>query len=283
MEKQGYLAMELFSKGPKDYETHQMVEGSSDRMEVPRPWEDRSRSPEERYASYKTVAREYVSRIREAMLREGVTEDERTEIRLHPDTQFWVQELKQLLKESADEFCSRIAIPSFLSRYKVRVINDHTVSFVIPEGVSRIDILNEAQRLVQERDERDLIYPDQLEKWKQDEHFTNSVITSEEICIDGHVKGGGAKDRAAQEKFVADKGLVLANVEDLAVAFALHWVATGQPLFGWLNQSMGWCYVVRGVGGSLNFRRDGLSADNESGYEAYGNIAVSARVSPESK
>jgi hypothetical protein len=171
----------------------------------------------------------------------------------------------------------------FLAKYGVEVINEHTILFVLPKGCSRIDILNEAQRLVQGRDQRDLIRPGEHEKWQQDERFTKLAESSERICIDGHVKGGDAMKRGPQEKFVADKKLFLPSIEDLAVAFALHWVATGESLFGWYNQSNGWSYYVRGAGGSLHFHRYGLYANGVSDVSDVPYVAVAARVSPESK
>jgi hypothetical protein len=170
----------------------------------------------------------------------------------------------------------------FLAKYGVEVINEHTILFVLPKGCSRIDILNEAQRLVGGRDQRDLILPQELEKWQRDERFTKPAAKSERICIDGHVKGGDAKDRATQEKFVSDKGLSLASIEDLAVAFALHWVATGEPLFGWYSQNS-YSYWVRGAGGSLDFPHRGLRAYSVNDDNDDPDVAVAARVSPESK
>ena len=170
----------------------------------------------------------------------------------------------------------------FLAKYGVEVINEHTICFVLPEGCSRIDILNDAQELVRVRDDRDLTHPRQLELWQRDGCFTQPAATSERICIDGHVKGGDAMIRATQEEFVAGKGLALPSIEDLAVAFALHWVATGEPLFGWYIQNRH-SYWVRGAGGSLGFDHDGLNAYGV--YDGHDNliVAVSARVSPESK
>jgi hypothetical protein len=171
----------------------------------------------------------------------------------------------------------------FLAKYGVEVINEHTILFVLPKGCSRIDILNEAQGLVRQRDDRDLIYPDHLKRWQREDRFTNSAAASERICIDGHVKGGDAKDRATQERLVAAKELSLPSIEDLAVAFALHWVATVEPLFGWYDQINGWCYYVRGAGGSLYFYHDGLVAAGVYADRDNRSVAVAARVSPESK
>ena len=88
-------------------------------LEAPKfanPWDDRTLSPPDRYESYLTVAREHVSRIVAASKRDGITEEERTELRLSPDTQFWKGELEQLRKETPEGFCSRIDVPVILGK-----------------------------------------------------------------------------------------------------------------------------------------------------------------------
>lgn len=136
----------------------------------------------------------------------------------------------------------------FLAKYNVVVLNEHTVSFVLPRGVSRIEVLQEARGVVQDQE---LIYPNQLHRWMEDPKFTKKVERSEPICICGHVKGSADKDRAEQESIVGKENVPL--LEDLAVAFAINWIATGEPLFGWYNKSNEWCHEVRAVGGALDF------------------------------
>jgi hypothetical protein len=100
--------MDIFSKKPKGHEKHQMVEGSSERMEAPRPWEDITLSAQKRYDSYKEVAEQKARDIVDAMSRPGITTEEQTAIRLNPESQFWYQELKQLRAETAEQFCERL-------------------------------------------------------------------------------------------------------------------------------------------------------------------------------
>ena len=69
-----------------------------------------------------------------------------------------------------------------LAKYGVEVINEHTILFVIPKGTSGISILEEAQRLVRERDGRDLIIPDYLSEWQKDPKFTQEQETSKRLC-----------------------------------------------------------------------------------------------------
>ena len=168
-----------------------------------------------------------------------------------------------------------------LAKYGVEIINEHTILFVIPKGTSRISILEEANKLVQERDGRDLIYPHQLPAWQKDKRFTKEQETSKRLCIDGHVQGGDGKTRTQQEAFLG-KEFRMPEIEDLAVAFSLHWVATGEPLFEWYVKHDEWSFAIRCVGGALSFNRDGLGARafNDDGYDGV-NVGVSALVSPE--
>lgn len=168
----------------------------------------------------------------------------------------------------------------FLAKYGVEVINDHTILFVIPKGATRISILEEAHALIKEREGRDLIDKDFIPMWQTDERFTKQQESSKRLCIDGHVEGGDKKTREQQEAFLG-KEFTAAHFEDLAVAFSLHWVATGEPLFGWFNKQEEWSFVIRGVGGALNFNRNGLWASTISDACGRDFVGVSALVSPE--
>ena len=160
----------------------------------------------------------------------------------------------------------------FLAKYSVEVINDHTVSFVVPRGVAPIEILREAQGLVVDRD---LIWPTQLERWEKDPKFTAPATSSERISIDGHVPNSIHKDRTEQEKMVGKENLP--SLDHLAVAFAVNWIATREPLFGWYNKNE-WCHVVRAAGGALPFNSDGLYVSDIYDDHSYDNVAVSSRA-----
>ena len=93
-----------------------MSEGDVVSPEGLRPWEERALLPQDRYESYLLVARAHISQIVAASERNGITEEERTALRLSPDTQFWKGELEQLRKETPEEFCSRIDVPVILGK-----------------------------------------------------------------------------------------------------------------------------------------------------------------------
>ena len=163
----------------------------------------------------------------------------------------------------------------FLAKYNVEVHGPHEVSFVLPKGISRAEMLQEAQALVEDRN---LIYPDRLTKWQQDPTFTAGATTTQRIHINGHVEGGDAKIRVEQEAFLKAQGLQMPSLEDLAAAFVAHYMATREPLFGWYDTSSGWSFVVRAAGGALDFHSVGLGACGIYDGLRYVNVAVAAAL-----
>ena len=166
-----------------------------------------------------------------------------------------------------------------VAKYNIQVHGPHEVSFVLPRGVSRYEMLCEAQELVAERDKRDLVYPDHLKIWEKKPPFTASCDQPERIRINGHVKGGDAMTRKDQEAFLQREGLEQAQLEDLAAAFVAHWVATGEPLFGWY-ENYPWSFVVRAVGGALGFDCSGLRVNRIGDGSSHSDVAVASRVRP---
>ena len=163
----------------------------------------------------------------------------------------------------------------FIAKYNIQVHGPHEVSFVLPKGVSRYEMLCEAQGLVADRNTRDLVYRDHLKRWEKDKTFQATSTTPEWIQIDGHVDGADAKTRAEQEDFLKRKGLPQANLEDLAAAFVAFYVATGKDLFE--------DKVVRAAGGALYFHSVGLRVvDISDGVSGRG-MAVASRVSRNQK
>ena len=132
--------------------------------------------------------------------------------------------------------------------------------------------------MVAGRDNRNLVWPTQLKRWKDDKTFKASCIKPERIQIDGHVEGADGKTRAKQESFLKSKGLPQANLEDLAAAFVAHWVATGEPLFGFYDQADEWSFVVRAAGGALDFDSHGLGVYDVDDGSSFSSMAVASRV-----
>lgn len=149
----------------------------------------------------------------------------------------------------------------FIARYGVIVMNDHTVSFLVPGGVSRGEILCEAQELVSTRE---LIWTPIFGRWKQEEEFKRKAPYAVRMTIDGQLSGANDKTRAQQEAIVADMGLSVAPLEDLAVAFAAFFIATETSLFTWTASEAPreYTYQVRAAGSGRALRFEGVGLGN---------------------
>jgi hypothetical protein len=162
----------------------------------------------------------------------------------------------------------------FIAKYNIEVHGPHEVSFILPKGVSRIQILKEAQGLV---GDRDLISPDDITKWEKDLTFKTLAKTSQGIRIDGHVAGGEARTRAEQEAFLKEKGLQMPCIQDLATAFAAYYIATREPVFGFYK-NVTYTFWVRAAGGALLFDSKGLSGCVIGDNYDYVHVAVAAAL-----
>lgn len=140
-------------------------------------------------------------------------------------------------------------VDRIMATYNVTVINEHRVSFVLPKDCSRLGVLREASDAVKELPGC-RIHKQEWQSWGEDKRFIKEGAIPERICIDGHVEGTVGKNKDEQESLLSDQGLVPASVADLAVAIMLHWVATQQPLTGWLP-SRDYPFWVRAADGVL--------------------------------
>ena len=163
----------------------------------------------------------------------------------------------------------------FIVKYNIQVHGPHEVSFVLPSGVSRYEMLCEAQDLVAVRDNHGLVWPAQLNKWKDAKTFKATTTIPERIQIDGHVDGGDGMNRADQEAFLNNMELPQANLEDLAAAFVAFYVATGKNLFEGKR--------ARAAGGVLRFHSFGLDVSDIGDDDGNSDVAVSSRVPRNSK
>lgn len=199
-----------------------------------------------------------------------------------------LQKLTLRTDELADLRASLEPQELLMVKYGVGVIDQRTVSFLVPKGCSRLEILQEVQALVKVRDKLELIAERTLAKWQRDRRFTKESATSERICIDGHVPGGDAKSLDIQKELLETRGLQMATIEDLAVAFALQWLATGEPLLEWYVDENGqlreYTYAIR-TGGSdaLDFGPEGLRAVRVFYKQERPSVGIAARIFPHSR
>lgn len=120
---------------------------------------------------------------------------------------------------------------SVLAKYSISVLSDSQVRLVIPAGVTRAQFLWEVQAVAKQLHGCDPISNEEFKRWMQDSRFIQQQSQETVVCVDGSVSGSGMKTRAEQDKFLAAKGLVMAELADLVVAHAAFYLATGKDIF----------------------------------------------------
>jgi hypothetical protein len=192
-----------------------------------------------------------------------------------------------LRTKKLEEFRATLA-PSdlFMAKYNVMVHNSRAVSFVIPKGVSRFEILEEAQGLwpVDEA----YRHRGPLLKLFQKEAFRRVAPTSESVGIDVSEKGLENLTRQGQEVLLAhrifrDKGyLGMASLEDVVVAFAAFWVATQSSLFriNFYESLVPQSDQIRTVGGTLRLKGFILGLYDTPDSDRSFDIVPAARFTP---
>ena len=175
----------------------------------------------------------------------------------------WSETLVLPIRSLKEQFEQLSLQERFVYKYSVEKINDHQVQLVLPKGVSRIDLLNEAQEIARGLYGRDAVWPIKLKDWGKEHNFTSKTTSTTKLCIDGRVKELDAKSREEQERLLKEQ---MAPLADLAVAHTAFFILTGKNLF----QGQ----AVRACGGALGFYSDGLGVAYYD--DASGNDDVSA-------
>lgn len=129
----------------------------------------------------------------------------------------------------------------FMAKYNVTVLDEHTVSFVIPKGCSRSDMLQEAAELAT----GPIDVTEGLPRWHSNPLFLNPMEQATKVCICGHVAGSTGLTRSEQEGLLRQRGLRAASMPDLITAFVVFGIATQEPFFGWYHRLQGISYRVR--------------------------------------
>lgn len=164
----------------------------------------------------------------------------------------------------------------FIAKYCVMAVDEHTVSLVIPKGVSRLEMLKEALstsiELYEESPGRYTAYRALqlywLEKCASESGFTEVTHKSLSLLIDGDVTGSNNLTHAEQEA----RGWNNAALQDLAVAHSAFYLLTGKSLF------RGRTVRVAG-GGALNFSIYGLVDCNGNEESRDSTISASRSLS----
>lgn len=167
----------------------------------------------------------------------------------------WSETLEILvlpMESLKEQFLQLSPQDQFVSKYSVEKINDHQVRLVLPQGTSRIALLEEAQEIERELYGRDAVYPNQLKKWQNDNDFISKTTSTTKLAIDGRFEGLDAKSREEQELLLKVQcgEMQMAPFADLAVAHTAFFILTGKSLFHG--------QLVRACDGTLFFGSFGL-------------------------
>ncbi len=159
---------------------------------------------------------------------------------------------------------------AFIEKYKISKLGSSQVVLTLPEGVTRIEFLKEAQALSvalhasepgKYRADR-AVRPNRLESWKSERAFTDATEKALDLRINGNVKGSTNLTRREQK----ENGWNNVALQDLAVAHTAFYLLTGKDLF---NRN-----IVRASGGALHFIGIGLDASHYN--DSYRDRNVSA-------
>lgn len=159
-----------------------------------------------------------------------------------------LKEIRDALPNTGEEADTDMAPEreAFVAKYGIRVLADSQVAVTLPAGSTRIEFLREAQELAPKLYGQNAILPDRLQNWSGARVFTDAIEGALSLAIDGNVKDSTGQTRSEQE----EEGWNNVDIQDLAVAHAAYFIATGKNLFAG--------NIVRARGGALYFYSYGL-------------------------
>jgi len=145
----------------------------------------------------------------------------------------------------------------FIARFKIETPHDGMVSLVIPEGATRIGIVQQAEAISQNLWRKGVVWGPVLRRWERMPEFHSPLPHTEAMLLKGHVEGTEGKPAADQASILAFWGLEPVAPWELAVAHAAYAVARNDNIFGWLTQGVS--FSARTIYGSLTLEPFGLS------------------------
>lgn len=154
---------------------------------------------------------------------------------------------------------------AFIQKYSIQTRGDSRAAIILPEGMSRIEFLKEAQALSQELYQQNPVDPGKIELWENDEKYNQQLSGPYTIIADVRI----ANSNSHTEDEMVSNGWLDLDIQDLVVAYAVLFVVKGENPFG--------NHVVQAHEGGLMYYKDrGLSTRDWFQYEVEGNPRVSA-------
>lgn len=155
-----------------------------------------------------------------------------------------------------------------MEAYSIKVLERGKVSFIIPTGKSRFDLLQDSQSICQELHGQIGVCQELMAVWAYDSNVATPVNKPTSFSIEGNVAGSLDKTRREQE----EQGCNNVNFVDLACAHQAYLLATGRSFL---------CGdMVRASDGTLAFGSEGLISFRSLNVDRYSFIAASRSLSP---
>lgn len=119
----------------------------------------------------------------------------------------------------------------FLDDLSVKILRPQVVELTIPAGVSRIEIIDRALNIAQERSLGDLISLSLRSEWSASDSFRRTSDQPETIRIAGLVRETVGKSLSRTLEILSGKGLTLASEADVSLAYVAYLFAKESYLF----------------------------------------------------
>lgn len=119
----------------------------------------------------------------------------------------------------------------FLDDLSVKILRPQVVELTIPAGVSRIEIIDRALNIAQERSLEDLISWPLRSEWSASDSFRRTSEQPETIRIAGLVRETVGKSLSRTLEILSSKGHTLASEADVSLAYVAYLLVTEGSLF----------------------------------------------------
>ena len=148
------------------------------------------------------------------------------------------------------------------------IVGDHHIAFVLPRGVSKLELLERAQEVYQETSSDHLIQPDTLVIWAKNPAFQETYDTPQRIEVIGCVPDSPGLSKEPQEALLAQQGCRFANPAEASLGFALYLIFTKESFFDGR--------AARTSGETIGQANIGLMKvyDSDRGFDYYGAAGV---------
>ena len=116
---------------------------------------------------------------------------------------------------------------AFIEKYGIKILEVSQVVVTLPEGISRIEFLKEAQAISFGLHGQKAIWPERLSEWEHGFNFNLKLTEPTTIAANTRIE----KSNSLKISEMIANGWLDLEIEDLAVAHTAYFIATGQEAF----------------------------------------------------